>query len=87
MEPLHARAYVERRWRNAEELKREHWAREFEAHGPAATLRASHALWRHVRLLRPDWPSEADRQDDLAHHVALKRRIDRAARAFAVPGR
>jgi len=35
-----------------------------------------------MRRLRPDWPSPEERSEDLAHHVALKRAIDRAAGAF-----
>jgi hypothetical protein len=35
-----------------------------------------------MRLVRSDWPTAEERRDDLAHHVALKRAIDRAARVF-----
>jgi len=35
-----------------------------------------------MRRLRPDWPSPEERREDLAHHVALKCAIDRAASAF-----
>lgn len=76
------RAFARRAWRAAEASKDEHWAREFALRGPAATLEASAALWQHMRLVRPDWPTDGDRRDDLAHHVALKRAIDRAARVF-----
>ena len=77
------REFAQRDWPAAEAGKREHWVREFAARGPAATLEASVALWRHMRLVRPDWPTDQERHDDLAHHVALKRAIDRAARVFA----
>ena len=76
------RAFARRDWQAAETLKAEHWAREFALRGPAATLEASAALWQHMRLVRPDWPTDQERRDDLAHHVALKRAIDRAARVF-----
>jgi hypothetical protein len=82
VESEHVRAFAERDWRAAEALKRAHWAREFTIRGPAATLEASQVLWRHMRLGRPEWPTDEDRRDDLAHHVALKRAIDRAARVF-----
>jgi hypothetical protein len=77
-----ARAFVERGWEAAEALAQEHWAREFDRGGPAATLAAAGALWEHMRQVRPDWPSESERADDLAHHLALKGAIDRAAGAF-----
>lgn len=77
------RAYAQRPWHVLVELEREHWAREHAERGPIATFEASQALWVHMRQVRPDWPTEADRQADLAHHIALKQAIDRAARAFA----
>jgi hypothetical protein len=76
------RAYVERGWATAAALKEQHWAREFRERGPEATVAAALALHEHMQLVNPDWPSESDRQEDLAHHVALKRAIDGAARAF-----
>jgi len=81
------RAYARRPWSTAEALKQAHWAREL-SENPLATFEASQALWVHMRQINPDWPSEAERQEDLAHHVALKRMIDRAAGVFlATTGR
>ena len=71
------RAYACRPWGAAAALEQEHWAREL-ARDPLATLVASQALWVHMRLINPDWPTEAQRQEDLAHHIALKRALDRA---------
>lgn len=82
MDPRDAKAYVDRGWAAAEALKQEYWAKEFAYRGSGATLEASHALWQHMRLLRPDWPSDEERRGDLAHHISLKRLIDRAAGAF-----
>ena len=82
MEPDHAKAYLERAWALTAALKQEHWAREFAERGPAATMAASQALWEHMRRLRPDWPSDEERRDDLAHHLTLKCALDRAAGAF-----
>ena len=81
------RAYAHRPWLAAEAQKQEHWARELSAN-PLATFEASQALWVHMRQVNPDWPSQAERQEDLAHHIALKRAIDRAAGVFlAAAGR
>jgi hypothetical protein len=77
------RAFAQRDWRAVEAGKRQHWAREFAARGPSATLEASAALWRHMRAIRPDWPTDDERKADLAHHVAFKRALDRAARVLA----
>ena len=76
------RAYAQRAWHVAERMKQEHWAREVAERGPLATFEASQALWEHMRILRPDWPSPEERREDLAHHVALKQLIDRTAGAF-----
>ena len=85
--PEDVRAYAGRAWHAAERLKREHWAREVAERGPSATFEASLALWDHMRRLRPDWPSPAERREDLAHHVTLKRAIDRARSAFLAADR
>jgi hypothetical protein len=78
-----ARAFVGRGWAEVERLEREHWARRRRDEGPLATFRAASALLEHVRRLRPDWPGEAERAADLAHHLAWKRLLERAARGLA----
>lgn len=81
------RAYANRPWPSVEALKQRHWAREL-SNNPLATFEASQALWVHMRQVNPEWPTEAERREDLAHHVALKRAIDRAAGVFlAAAGR
>ncbi len=82
MNPEDLRAYAQRAWHAAEALEQEHWAREVAERGRLATFEASQVLWEHMRRLRPDWPSPEERREDLAHHVALKRAIDRAVGAF-----
>jgi len=76
------RAYARRPWHVLAALERDHWARELAARGPLATLEVSQALWAHMQSVRPDWPTDSDRREDLAHHVTLKQAIDRAAIAF-----
>lgn len=82
MKPEDVRAYAQRAWHVAEALEQEHWARELSERGLLATFTASQALWEHMRALRPDWPSDDERRQDLADHIALKKLIDRAAGAF-----
>ena len=82
MDPRDVKAYVERDWAGARAAKDAYWARRFALEGSAVTLAASEALRCHMRLVRPDWPSERERRDDFAHHVALKALIDRAAGVF-----
>ena len=75
------RAYANRSWHVAEALEQMHWAAEL-ARDPMATFLASQALWVHMRQINPEWPTQAERDEDLAHHIALKRAIDRAAGVF-----
>jgi hypothetical protein len=77
------REFVKRPRFEAEAAKRAHWASLHRTRGPAATIEASQVLWRHMRELRPDWPTAQDRAADLAHHLALKRKIDAAANGRA----
>jgi hypothetical protein len=81
------RAYARRPWHLLAALTQDHWAGELTARGTLATLEASQALWTHMRSVRPDWPTDADRREDLAHHIALKQAIDRAASVFRAAGR
>lgn len=84
MDPAHIRAFAARDHAEVERLKIEHWARLYRESGEQATLDAGHALYEHARRVRPDFPTERDRAEDLAHHVRLKALLDRASRALAV---
>jgi hypothetical protein len=76
------KAYAMRAWHVAAAFKQQYWAHEIARQGSLATFEASQTLREHMRRVRPDWPSEQDRGEDLAHHLALKRAIDSAAGAF-----
>lgn len=73
------RAFANRPWVDAERAKREHMAERYRE-DPAAHVAAIHALRAHLRVVRPEWPTPADRAADLLHHIELKAKIDRAAR-------
>jgi len=79
------RAFVGRDRDAVAALKRAYHAERFRERGAAAGFAAGQALREHARRVRPDWPTSRDRDADLAHHVELKRRLERAAHAF--PGR
>jgi len=68
-------SYAKRDWNRLDRDKRAYWADQ----GATARLRASAELWRHMRIVRPGWPSQADCENDLAFHIELKERIDRAS--------
>jgi hypothetical protein len=77
------REFMLRDRKRVDALKRDHRAKRHRASGGKSGLEAAQALREHVRRVRPDWPTARGRREDLEHHVALKRRIDRAAHAFS----
>jgi hypothetical protein len=78
-----ARAFAARDREQVAALKRKYHAVRHRRSRGRSGIDAALALWLHARAVRPDWPTPRDREEDYAHHVALKRRIDRAAHAFA----
>ena len=82
MEPGDVRAFIDRGWDEKDWLKRRYWAERRRIEGPVATLAASSALRNHIRVLRPEWPTEQDRAEDLQHHLALIAKLVRVADAF-----
>lgn len=83
VDPASIQEFARRNRAEVRASKQRYWAEQYRALGPARTIGASQALWQYVRRLRPDWPTARDRAEDLAHHVELKRKIDRAAHAVA----
>jgi len=77
------RAFVARDRDSVAALKRDHHAKQNRASRGTSGPQAARVLRAYARKVRPDWPTARDRDKDLADHVALKRRIDRAAHAFS----
>jgi hypothetical protein len=65
------KAYAGRDWSLVEESKRRYWAERKRALSPAEALRMAEALWRHVRAIRPDWPSPSERAADVEVHARV----------------
>jgi hypothetical protein len=82
MDDAAIRAFARRDREPVEALKKEYWVRKFRALGGRETFRIGQALRQHACQVRPEWPSDSDRDDDLAHHIAWKQQIDRTADAF-----
>jgi hypothetical protein len=82
MDPLAVRSFMGRAYDVVAESKQGYWARRFRKEGAEATWRAGQALREHAHQVRPDWPSEEDRAEDLEHHIRLTRLLDSAAHAF-----
>jgi hypothetical protein len=84
VDPASIRAFALRARAEVEHEKRAYWAKQHGERTYRATLDVSHALYEHVRRVRPDFPTDRDRAEDLAHHVALKSLLDQASRGLAV---
>lgn len=76
--PDDIRAFAARRWDLLEDAKREHIAERYRM-DPSAHVRSVHALREHLRAVRPEWPTREDLARDLADHISLKQKLDRAA--------
>ena len=76
-------AFVRRDWREAATAKHQYWAERFRQEGWRPVWDAAQALLVHVRRVRPDYPTDADRAHDLDHHLAFRVALDRIADAFA----
>ncbi len=82
MDPVAVRSFMRRAYDVVAESKQGYWAQRFRERGGEVTWRAGQALREHAQHVRPDWPSEHDRAEDLEHHIRLTRLLDRAAHAF-----
>jgi hypothetical protein len=65
------RAFADRDWGRVEEAKRRYWADRKQTLSPAEALEVAEGLRRHVRVIRPDWPSPAERAEDLEMHAKV----------------
>jgi hypothetical protein len=83
VDPLSLREYAGRRWADLQDAKRAHWGGVYRTRGWRVVWDAAQGLLMHARAVRPDFPDASSRAEDLAHHRALKERIDRAADAFS----
>lgn len=77
------RAFLARDWELLAASKRAHRAARFRSSRGRSGLEVAQMLRECMRRVRPGWPGARERQRDLADHVALKRLLDRAARAFS----
>ena len=70
-------AYARRDWAAVEAAKAADWAERKATMSAGDLLALSDLLRRNVLALRPDWPSAAEREADLAAHVELSKRLRR----------
>ena len=76
-------AFARRDWQAIAESKRRRWAEQSAHMSPADALQVGDELRHHMTTLHPDWPTEEDRQNDLAMHL----RVSEMLRRVKPPGR
>lgn len=80
MNPLDIAAFARRDWQLVEKLKATYWADRKRTLLPADALRLGDELRRYVLMVRPGWPSSADREDDLNIHVRVAEALGAVSR-------
>ncbi len=83
MDPNDLRAFAHRDWEAAASGKQQYWAERYRGEGAGPARLASTLLLEHARRLGAAGLTDGERGDDLAHHLELTDRLDRAARALA----
>lgn len=73
------RRFARRDWEAMAASKTAYWAERLRETGGHPTWDAGQAMLAHARAVRPDFPTEDERRRDLASHVSLRERLDRAA--------
>ncbi|HLF55819.1 MAG TPA: hypothetical protein VI942_03135 [Thermoanaerobaculia bacterium] len=71
---------MRRDWAAVEAAKLADWAERKRRLTADEALAIASGLRQRVRNLRPDWPTEREREEDLAAHVELSRRLRLAHR-------
>jgi hypothetical protein len=75
--------FLNRDWSLLQQLKADCWIQQKRAITPAAALDLGAELRDYARSVRSDWPSLAERDEDLAAHVRLAgilQRVKQSAR-------
>jgi hypothetical protein len=64
-------AYARRDWQAIAASKRQRWAEQKSKMTAAEALSVGDELRHHAYTLRPGWPTEEDRRQDLASHIRV----------------
>lgn len=73
------RAYAGRDWASAARAKEDYWIAQRDSMTAAEALALADGLRRFSREVRPDWPTDADREEDFAAHERLARMLELAS--------
>jgi hypothetical protein len=81
VQPDEVRTFARRDWGAIAAAKNEAWLALRRARGIDGALAQADELRRQAREMRPDWPSEEERAEDLAAHNRVSEALRRAGRA------
>jgi hypothetical protein len=70
-------AFVHRDWNAIAELKRRRWTDQKSRMTPAEALSVGDELRHHASALLPGWPTEEERQKDIATHIRVSEMLGR----------
>lgn len=70
--------YLDRDWSLLKNEKQRYWAETLAGTDPEECLQIAEALRQEALAVQPDWPSPADRLEDLKAHEALCELMQRA---------
>jgi hypothetical protein len=71
------RAFLDRPWDDLARLKADYWRAWKARHGALGALRMAEELRQEMLALRPDWPSPAERLEDLKTHLRVSEALRR----------
>jgi hypothetical protein len=71
------RQFMSRDWRRARDAKDEYWAGRIRQLGAEEAFRVAEELRLQNICQNPNWPSNEDRQEDLAAHMRLAELLQR----------
>ncbi|WP_438043521.1 hypothetical protein [Sorangium sp. So ce128] len=71
------RRFARQDWAAAQRDKELYWRDWKKQHGPAAGVRIADELRKQVLAQRPAWPSDGEREEDLATHLRVLEALDR----------
>ena len=82
VDPKDLRAFADRDWAAAARGKQQYWADRYHRDGAAPARQVATLLLEHARRLGAAGLTDSERGADLAHHLEVRDRLDRAARAL-----
>ena len=80
LDPASVRAYLQRDWEGARDRKRAYWRERLEAGGLREALRVTEELAAWMMTVNGSWPTEAQRDEDLATHQRVAEALAKVPR-------